>query len=52
MEIDYFIIVPILLAAIVLLVYVIIRNQKDEKKFEEDMNKDTGEPESHPSDKI
>jgi len=52
MEIDYFIIVPILLAAIALLVYVIIRNQKDEKKFEEDMNKDTGEPESHPSDKI
>lgn len=52
MEIDYFIIVPILLAAIALLIFVIIRNQKDEKKFEEDMNKDTGEAESHPTDKI
>jgi preprotein translocase subunit YajC len=52
MEIDYFIIVPILVAAIALLVFVIIRNQKDEKKFEEDMNKDTGDPERHPEDKI
>ena len=52
MEIDYYIIVPILVAAIALLVFVIIRNQKDEKKFEEDMNKDSGDPESHPSDKI
>jgi len=52
MEANYFIIVPILLAAIALLIYVIVRNQRDKKKFEEDMNKDSGEPESHPSDKI
>jgi len=52
MEIDYFIVVPILLAAIVLLVYVIIRNQKDKNKFEEGMNRDSGDPESHPSDKV
>lgn len=52
MEINYFIVVPFLLAAIVLLVFMIRRNQKDEKKFEEKMNQDLGEPERHPTDKI
>jgi len=52
MEINYFIFVPIVLIAIILMCFIIKRNQKDEKKFEEDMNKDSGDPESHPTDKI
>lgn len=52
MEIDYFIFVPIVFFALILVGFLIKRNRKDEKKFEEDMNKDTGDPESHPGDKI
>jgi hypothetical protein len=52
MEINYFIFVPILFIAIVLMRFLIKRNWKDEKKFEEDLNKDTGEPENHSKDRI
>jgi len=52
MEINYFIFVPLVFFALVLLRFLIKSNKKDKKKFEEDMNKDTGDTERHPEDKI
>lgn len=52
MEINYFIIIPILVLAIILLIFLIKKNKKDQKKFIEDMNRDIGEPENHPNEKI
>lgn len=52
MEINYPITGLILLAAIVLLIYLIRRNQRDEKKFEKDLNESEIDPEEHKEDKI
>lgn len=52
MKTDYLIIVVILIFIIILLLFLIKWNQKDKKEYLETMNKDLGEPESHPKDKI
>jgi hypothetical protein len=52
MEINYLIVIAILLIVVILLFLLIKWNQKDKKKFIETMNKDHGEPESHPKEKI
>lgn len=52
MEINYFIIATIIVLALFLLIFLIKKNKKDQKKFIEDMNKDIGGPENHPNDKI
>jgi hypothetical protein len=52
MKTDHFIIVAILIFIIILIILLMKWNQKDKKEFIETMNKDLGEPESHPKDKI
>jgi len=38
MEINYYILVPILLVIVAGIIYLIRRNRKDEKKFEKEVN--------------
>ena len=47
MEIDYTLVGVILLAFVILIIYLVIRNRKDEKKFEKDMSKSELRPEKH-----
>lgn len=52
MELNYPIIGLILLAAFILLLYLIRRNRKDEREFEKDFTKGEIEPEEHKEDQI
>lgn len=47
MDINIVIIGIILLLVLCLVVYVIVRNQKDRKKFEKDLNQSEMRPERH-----
>ena len=47
MNANYVTIALVLMAAVVLLVYLIRKNRKDEKEFEEDMNKEGTENDIH-----
>jgi len=52
MEINYAIVIPVILLILVLVAWLIWRNSKDEKKFEKDVNQSEIEPEKHDKDKI
>lgn len=52
MEINYVIVVPVILLAILFVVWIIRRNRKDEKKFEKEMNESEILPEKHDKDHI
>ncbi len=47
---NWFILIPVGIALIVLLIFMIVRNQKDEKKFEQQMNNDYEKPKEEKSD--
>lgn len=47
MEINYLIVGIVVVIAISLLVFMIRRNQKDQKKFEKDFNQSELEPDKH-----
>ena len=51
MEINYVTVGLVVLAVIALIIWLILRNRKDEKKFEKDMNQPEIKPDQH-SDKI
>ncbi|MES2455793.1 MAG: hypothetical protein V4594_09645 [Bacteroidota bacterium] len=52
MEINYAIVIPVILLILVLVAWLIWRNSKDEKKFEKDVNQSEIKPEQHDKDKI
>lgn len=47
MNINYLSTALVIIAAIGLLIFLIRKNRKDEKKFEQEMNREVGEPEVH-----
>ena len=49
-NINYFIVGLVVLAAIILIIFLIRRNQKDEKKFETKINQPEMKPEKHHGD--
>lgn len=51
MEINYPIAGAVVLFAVLLLIFLIRKNAKDEKKFEKDENQ-SGEPETHKEDSV
>ncbi|WP_170827241.1 FeoB-associated Cys-rich membrane protein [Arcticibacter eurypsychrophilus] len=52
MEIGYFFAGLVLIAVVALIVYLIRRNQKDEKKFEKDLNRSELRPDKHDDEQI
>ncbi|MGY4539438.1 hypothetical protein ACVW0P_003872 [Mucilaginibacter sp. UYNi724] len=52
MEINYLIVVPVVLVAILLIFWLIKRNVKDEKKFEQESNQSDLKPEKHDEDQV
>lgn len=52
MEINYAIVIPVILVVILFVAWIIWRNRKDEKKFEKEMNESEILPEKHDKDHI
>jgi preprotein translocase subunit YajC len=52
MEINYPILGLVVLAVICLIVFLVRRNRKDEKKFEKEMTESEIKPEKHDEDKV
>ena len=52
MEVNYFIVVLVLLAAILFILWFIKRNRKDKKEFEKEINQKELTPEKHDEDRI
>lgn len=52
METNYIIIIPVLIALVVLVVYLVRRNRKDEKIFEKETMKADTRPELHKDDQV
>lgn len=52
MELNYAIIIPVVLIVVIFIVWLIRRNMKDEKKFEDEINRSEIKPEKHDKDHI
>jgi len=52
MEINYTILVPVIVAVIILIFYLIKRNNKDRQRYEKESNDPAATPDKHNSDKI
>ena len=52
MEINYVILVPVVLAVIALIFYLVRRNNKDRAKYEKESNDPAAVPDKHPVDKV
>jgi preprotein translocase subunit YajC len=52
MEMNYLIVAAVLLAVVILIAWIIRRNQKDKKKFEKEIINSELKPEAHKEDKV
>jgi len=52
MEINYLVVVPVLILVIALILFLIRRNRKDQKKLERELNQSELKPEKHDKDHI
>ncbi|ETZ24874.1 hypothetical protein [Pedobacter sp. V48] len=52
MEINYLVVVPVLILVIALILFLICRNRKDQKKVEQELNESELKPEKHNKDHL
>jgi preprotein translocase subunit YajC len=52
MEINYWIVIPLIIIILLFLAWLIRRNVKDEKKFEKEANQSDVKPEKHNDNKV
>jgi preprotein translocase subunit YajC len=52
MEINYAIVIPVVLVAVLFVAWLVRRNMKDEKKIENEMNQAEIKPEKHDEDQV
>ena len=52
MEINYLVVVPVLILVIALILFLIRRNRKDQKKLEQELNESELKPEKHDKDHL
>lgn len=52
MEINYTIVIPVLILIVVLIIFLIARNNRDKKKYEKEVIDSETKPQSHDSEKI
>ena len=52
MEVNYYILIPVLIVVIIGIIYLIRRNQRDEKKFEKEVNNTETITDKHDRDRV